>query len=319
MADEIFIEEKCRWLSGIVQQCRQPERLLGRNAVHNGQRVCPDIARMMRIILPEALTGGKLRDELEQHIGEFLQQRSSLPAAQNTAKLLVQALRRNGAQPDPGSMDGGSRLSVDAEGQPRRKAQCAQHPQGVFRKALRRIADAADHAAAQVVLPAEEVRHGARCVGRHGVDRKIAARQIRCQLAQKVDPVRMAAIGIAGLGAERCDLVGHAPAHDRDRAVARARQDGAVRGKAGLRLLRRGARADIPVLRRAAEQAVAHAATDRIGRKTRRVQLPEQCLNLRRDRDAGRHFVSRRGSLQYGQSSIFPRLAGSTRWQCGQR
>lgn len=80
MADEIFIEEKCRWLSGIVQQCRQPERLLGRNAVHNGQRVCPDIARMMRIILPEALTGGKLRDELEQHIGEFLQQRSSLPS-----------------------------------------------------------------------------------------------------------------------------------------------------------------------------------------------------------------------------------------------
>lgn len=29
MADEIFIEEKCRRLSGIVQQCRQPERLLG--------------------------------------------------------------------------------------------------------------------------------------------------------------------------------------------------------------------------------------------------------------------------------------------------
>lgn len=29
MADEIFIEEKCRWLSGIVQQCRQPERLGG--------------------------------------------------------------------------------------------------------------------------------------------------------------------------------------------------------------------------------------------------------------------------------------------------
>ena len=273
----------------------------------------------MRIILPEALTGGKLRDELEQHIGEFLQQRSSLPAAQNTAKLLAQALRRNGAQPGPGSMDGGSRLSVDAEGQPRRKTQCAQHPQGVFRKALRRIADAADHAAAQVVLPAEEVCHGARCVGRHGVDRKIAARQIGCQLAQKVDPVRMAAVGIAGLGTERRDLVGHAPAHDRDRAVAHTRQDGAVRGKAGLRLLRRGARADIPVLRRAAEQAVAHAATDRIGRKTRRVQLPEQCLNLRRDRDAGRHFVSRRGSLQYGQSSIFPRLAGSTRWQCGQR
>lgn len=86
---------------------------------------------------------------------------AACPAAQNTAKLLVQALRRNGAQPDPGRMDGGSRLSVDAEGQPRRKAQRAQHPQGVFRKALRRIADAADHAAAQVILPAEEVRHGA--------------------------------------------------------------------------------------------------------------------------------------------------------------
>ena len=93
-------------------------------------------------------------------------------------------------------MDGGSRLSVDAEGQPRRKTQCAQHPQGILRKALRRIADAADHAAAQVVLPAEEVCHGARCVGRHGVDRKIAARQIGCQLAQKVDPVRMAATQI---------------------------------------------------------------------------------------------------------------------------
>ncbi len=181
-------------------------------------------------------------------------------------------------------------------------ADAADHAGGAGRPARRRGSVMAPAASAAMALTVKSRR------ARSGASSR-----------SKVDPVRMAAVGIAGLGTERRDLVGHAPAHDRDRAVARTRQDGAVRGKAGLRLLRRGARADIPVLRRAAEQAVAHAATDRIGRKTRRVQLPEQCLNLRRDRDAGRHFVSRRGSLQYGQSSIFPRLAGSTRWQCGQR
>ena len=275
MPDQVLIKIEHLRLCNVMQQCRKAHRLLRLDIVQHVQRVLPDVHGVMRIVLHKADAVCQLRNE---HAGDVRKRRQNprrATSGQKSGKLLAQTLARNRLQPPAQGVDGRGRFRGDGKAEARSKAQPAQHPQRILGKALRRPADAADHARGQIVPAAEEVDHPPLRVRRHRVDGKIPAQQITAQFRQEGHRIRVAAVGIAGLRAEGRDLIALPAAQHRDRAEALACQNHTLGRKAGRSFLRLGARANIPVLRRFAAQTVADAAADGVGRKARRAQTQQ--------------------------------------------
>ena len=95
----------------------------------------------------------------------------------------------------------------------------------------------------------------------------------------------MPVIRITALRPKGCDLIAGTFVQNGDGSVALSGQNRASVGKTGFDFLRTGACADVPVLRRIAEQTVTDAAADGIGRKAGFVQTFQQRLNGRRNND----------------------------------
>ena len=79
-------------------------------------------------------------------------------------------------------------------------------------------------------------------------------------VAHERNAVRVAAVGVAALGAERRDLQRAGRREKRERAVLQTGLDHALSGKDLFHCLRRRGGAEIPVVRLDAEQRIAHAS-----------------------------------------------------------
>ena len=75
-------------------------------------------------------------------------------------------------------MDRIFRLRRNGEAEARGETQSSEHAQGILRKPLHRVSDAADDPLPEILHPAEAVDHCPVCVGSHRVDREVTARQI---------------------------------------------------------------------------------------------------------------------------------------------
>ena len=170
---------------------------------------------------------------------------------------------------------GPGRGLLQREAQLRREAQGAEDAQGVLFKAVLRPADAADQAAREVRLPAEEVDQAPVRAPGHRVDGKIPPGEVLPQIGREADRVGVAVVGIGRLAAVGRDLQRLAAQKDGDGAVLEAGQDHPIAGEDGLHLLRQGRGGEIVVPGRMAQQSVAHAAADETGLKARLVQPPD--------------------------------------------
>ena len=111
----------------------------------------------------------------------------------------------------------------------------------------------------------------------HRVDRKIAAAgEVVGHRGDKFHPVGMAVVGIAPLGAEGGDFIPHPIDDYRHRPVIDAGRDDPLVRKTRRRLLRPGAGADIPIVKRRTAQAVAHAAAHHVSLIPGLLQAAEQ-------------------------------------------
>ncbi len=158
---------------------------------------------------------------------------------------------------------GGGSLGLHRKAEPRGKPHPAQDAQRVLGKACVRIADRAQHAVLQIVQPAERVAQPAVGVPRHRADREIPPGKVGHHVGDKPHAVRVSPIGVAAVHTERGNLKRAVVGQQRQRAVFQPGFEHPSVREHRLHLLRRSRRAQIPVVRLGAAQAVAHAAADR--------------------------------------------------------
>ncbi len=199
--------------------------------------------------------------------------------------------------------DGLDRIGMNGEAEPRRKADCAEHPHRVLAKAHIRVADAAQRPLAQIAQPADVV-YDPIFVGivEKRVHGEVAAQRVFLRGPELVvvhlveRPVRLRRFGgwrrvglrIAAEGRGFNLLVAEA-----DQNKTKAAADHKRVSEKALDLARAGVRRNIKVLGRPSEQDVADAAADEIRREPRvmetmdhrqgvRIDVPRRYLGARR-------------------------------------
>ena len=266
-ADAVGHPERRR-LADVVQQRAGGQRHRGiAQLFEQQQRVRPHVAfRMEFRRLRDALHGHYLGQDVAQQSG-LVQKLEAAPCAafrQDARQLVADTFGRNfhdqAVQPLQRRHGGG----FDLEAQPGRESHGADQAQVVFLETLVRVADGAHHAAAQVLPASREVQHLVRIgIQQQRVDRKIAPHRILPGIAFEAHRIRTPAIAVAGVAAERGHLhLGRVLAYQHD-AEMRAHLLGALEQLAHAIGTRVGGHVEI--LRRAAQQQVAHAAAHQVG------------------------------------------------------
>src|SRR5207247_11322347 len=112
-----------------------------------------------RLVLRGALRDLERRaDHLEQpEVGEQAKGFRWLRRLEHLGDLLLDPLTRQILCEGRRVTDRVCRTRVDHEAEPRREADRAEHPQGVFREAFARLTDGAHDAGLEILLPAEGV------------------------------------------------------------------------------------------------------------------------------------------------------------------
>ena len=263
------IPERLR-LAAVVKEHRKPEDALGRDGVHGVRRVAPHVpAVVLRAARIKAPHRRKLRKDHKKHLREGEQHLPRAARAEDAFELRENTLGGNIAQQLPVFPQRRGGFLLDGQTEPRREAQRAQNAQRVLPEALAGVADAAEDTVPEILPPAEIVPQTAHGAVSHGVHREIAPREIGVDVTHERNAVRVAAVGVAALGAERRDLQRAGRREQRKRAVLESGFEHALSGKDLLHLLRRRGGAEIPVVRLDAEQRIAHASAHGVSRVTR--------------------------------------------------
>ena len=256
---------------------------------HSHGRVLPDVITVPAARLCAADAGQDLRQRPGQDLPVLRQHTPGLRPGQQLVQLGKNAFRRYQRNAAAAAPRGRGRARLQRKTQLRRKPRRAQHAQRVLGKAGVGVADTAQHPGAQVRLPAERVdQTGGRGPG-HRVDREIPPRQVFLHIGNKAHGVWVAAVAVGAVSAEGRDLPAFAAFHHGHRAVLFPVQQQAAALEQRFDLAGLRACADIPVLRRAAKQAVPHAAAHN-----------ERLVPGRLQRAQQRSHHRRQGQLQFG-------------------
>ena len=275
VSDAPCVEREAGGLSDVVQQRRKPQRRLGGRLLDRVDQMRVDVEAVVRVALLEAQTGQQLRQRHAEHLGELHQNLKHVFAAQQLEQLRGNPLAADVVEQPAVAAHRGRRLRRDLEAEHRGEAQRPQNAQRVLAEAGVRHADAADHARAQVGLPAEVIGKPVVGMPRHRVDREVPPREIVAQLVCKAHAVRMAVVGVAAVDAVGRDLDGLPVQQHRDGAVLEPGGDHALRREDLAHLLGQGAGGQVEVLRRYAQQHITHAAADEPSLIARVVQPPQ--------------------------------------------
>ena len=254
--------------------------------LHRHRRVLPHVVAMPAPGLGAAHAGQHFRHGAGQNFAVLRQHIPRAGGHQQAVQLCIEALGADALQRLAGGLGRGGRGIVQAEAQPRRKAQRAQDAQRVLAKAGRGVADAAHDARRQVAAAAVEVNDALAGGVGHGVDGKIAPGQVVGQRADKMDLVGVAVVAVGAVLAVGRDLIHFAVQHHAHGAVLDAGEHQLLAGKQGARFFRPGRGAEVPVAGGAPQQAVAHAAAHHIGAVARGAQRLQQPQGVLRQPDA---------------------------------
>ena len=267
MPDARLIQREAVRLAAVMQQNRQPQRLRRRNMGQRAQCVLPHIIAVVRIMLVEAVHCAQLGKQDEQHVRIRAQDvRRALPAQQlrqfnadalgsDVRQRMAQVVRRlTGGVINPETVHG-------------REPQRAQNPQRILGEARFGVADGADNARAQILLPVKGVHQPGLRIPCHGVDGEIAPGKVVHHIRDKRHAVRVAMVSVSAIDAEGRHFIGNTVVQDGQRAVLQAGFNHAAVRKNSLHLLRARAGANIPVMREQPKQTVTYASADNVGVK----------------------------------------------------
>ena len=188
--------------------------------------------------------------------------------------------------------DRGEGRRLDRELEDRGESHGPHHPQRVLGESRSRVADGTQRPPLDVRDPVERIDEAILHLVRlappgDGVHREVAPRQVEPDVVAELDPMRPPEIGVVMVGPERRHLVGRRALADGDGPelvlVDGAREDGE-------QPIRAGVGREVPVLRRPAEQRIAHRAAHDV----RRVPVRPEALHQRGD---GRGDRDRDGAL----------------------
>ena len=216
-------------------------------------------------MLPKAGHGVCLWQKLGHNILILQQHTARAGAGDQAAQLGTDAPGGNVRQPARMPVDGRGGFRRNGKAKGGGKAQRAQHAQRVLFQAGRGISHTPYDAVLQILAAVEQIHQPAlRRIG-HGVDGKIPPGKVCGQAFGKAHAVRVAAVAVGCLYAERCHLIGLPALQHGYRPVLQAGCPHALARKQGHHLLRQGAGADVPIVRRGPAQRIAHAAAHHIG------------------------------------------------------
>ena len=190
VSDAVIGKRKARRLSDIVQQRCPAQHRLGRDVLHDRDRVLPDVPVVVRVVLRKTEHRPQLRYGDGQHIGKFPQHRACILPAEQLCQLAQHALHRKIPQQLGAAVDGRRRLRLDGKAEHGRKAQRTQNAQPVLPKAALGLTHAAHDAARKILRTAADIHKPRLRVVSQRVHRKIAPQQIGAQAARKRHAVR---------------------------------------------------------------------------------------------------------------------------------
>ena len=190
VSDAVVCKRKARRLSDVVQQRCPAQHRLGRDMLHNRDRVLPDVPVVVRVVLRKAEHRPQLRDGDGQHIGKLPQHRACILPAEQLCQLAQHAFRRKIPQQLGAAVDGRRRLRLDGEAEHGRKAQRTQNAQPVLTKAALGLTHAAYDAVREILRPAADIHESRARIISERIHRKIAPQQIGAQAARKRHAVR---------------------------------------------------------------------------------------------------------------------------------
>ena len=172
--------------------------------------VHPDVAFWMILRwLPDAFHGCDFRQQFAKKSGvvEKLKTVSRGAFGQQLGQFIANALWRHEMDFRGVFANGRQGVRFDLVSEARRKSHRAQHSQLVFGEPSLGFADSANDARREICTPAYKVQHFTGVMlHQQAVDGEVAALNIFLRRARVDDLVRMAAVGVADVAAERRDL-----------------------------------------------------------------------------------------------------------------
>ena len=283
VVDAVGIRRARTRLADVVQQHRHPQQRLRFDRADRADDMPPDVAAVVFVDLPDAEGLGKLGDDRRDHVAEFIERLRHLRAAEHAQQLLAHALAGDPVEQARVAVQCLRRLPLRLKAVNGGKTHAAQNAQGVLAEAVIGNADAAQHAAPQILSAPEGVLQAALVVVRHGVDREVAARQVAREIVGEGHALGAAAVGIDPVDAVGGHLKRLAVRHHHQRAVLQPVVVGLIAAEHRAQRIGLRVGADVPVVRLQPHQGVAHTAADGIRRKAVLLQEVDDLVGFRFD------------------------------------
>ena len=220
------------------------------------------------VLLLKTNTWFQFWNDVGYYIIIFQQHPQNPRANQQTAQLRTNTFRRDIFQPAEQCVDGLAGNSINIEIICRRKSEGSENTERILTKSVCGSPDARYQAPFQRLLTTKRVYETSLVVVGHGVHSKVTTGQVLLQTEGETHPVRVAVVGVGGIGTECGHLITNAPVHNGYCAMLQPSLDNSLALKADTDLLRRRAGADVPVVGDEAKQTVPDAATNDICLKT---------------------------------------------------
>lgn len=219
-----------------------------------------DVKRMIDTALIKPATRCQLGHGGANKLGIAKHRVSPVAGRKDALKLNTHALARHGIEQRRALGKGTLGLGLNHKVQAASKTHGAQHTKRILIKATFRIADGTDQLAFQVALAIVAVDKPALGMPGHGINGKVATRQIVLKRRRTLDSLRMTPIGIEAIQTVRGDLDALAIGNSRDSAKFNAglhdRDAGGLERRFGL--LPQAAAAHVDIVAGAPHQGVAH-------------------------------------------------------------
>ena len=172
-------------LADIMEQHRQTELRAGRNRFERAHRVLPQRIAVVWIVLLKADHRTEFGEDFCDDRRILHQNPAGIRRADDLNQFRSDAFGGDLMQKSAAVENRRAGLRFDLQSVCRGKAQGAQNAQGILGQPFGRIANTAEHAAGQISLTAERIAQSVPGTPRHGVDGKIAPREIRTDVGDK--------------------------------------------------------------------------------------------------------------------------------------
>jgi hypothetical protein len=264
----VFVLGIAKGFSDVVQEDGEADEGVGRCVRKRAQGMLQDVVAMVFCILFKAAAGEKLGEELADDVHVFTDHVHGVHTAEELRELLADAFGGDEFEKRLFRADGGFGFFIQGKAEDRRESEGAQDTESVLAEASYGVTHAADDSVLQVFASAEEVHEATIGVIGHGVDGKIATREVILHGFGEGDAYGMAVVEVDTIVSEGCNLDGGAVHEDGKGSVLKTGFDDAEVTEALCDLLGESGGGHVPVIRGTAEEGIPDATADDEGEMT---------------------------------------------------